>query len=225
MTLVYAPVPVFPGPDQNPAKAQIIIKNLNEPLGTIQGIVAKGFFNPAAGVPPIDPEVNGVHARLVDAGGTLVDVSIPPGPVGSSACDPRDGWTTRVRPSGIVSWKYKNVSGAIDSPTCTPGSARGIYSVFVKDLTVTSKAAFQYIVKSRNDSGWPYVPAVPPTLVQFDLALGAQPAPGAASAQAIAGQCAESVFSGAPIPGTLPSPFCRVTPPAGPVSLIVCKGR
>ena len=200
------------------------MKKLNQPLG-MQGFVAKGFFNPAVGAPPINPQANGLHVRLADGGGTLVDVSLPPGPVGISVCDPRDGWTQAMSLSGVITWKYKNFSGAIDSPFCTAGSARGINTAIVRDKTVLpTTAAYQYIVKSSNDPGWPYIPAVPPTLVQFDVALAEQPIPGAASAQAMAGQCAESVFSGAPIPGAAPKPFCKVVPAAGPPTTIRCVG-
>ncbi len=223
-TLAYTAPPIYPAPDQNPAKSRIIMKSLNQPLGTTQGFVAKGFFNPAAGVPPIDPLLNGIHVRLVDAAGTLVDVSLPAGVVGASACDPRDGWTMTVSGSGVITWKYKNFSGAIDSPACTPGSARGVYTAIVRDKTVTPTVAYQYIVKSKNDASWPYVPTVPPTLVQFDVALGAQPAPGTASPQAIAGQCAESVFAGTPIPAAPPKPFCRIAPTTGPLRTLRCVG-
>jgi hypothetical protein len=223
-TLAYTVPPIFPAPDQNPARSRIVMRNLDQPLGTTQGFVARGFFNPAAGVPPIDPLLNGLHVRLVDGGGTLVDVSLPAGPVGASACDPRDGWTMAVSASGVITWKYKNFSGAIDSPTCTAGTSRGIHTAIIRDKTVTAMLAYQYVVKSKNDAGWPYVPSVPPTLVQFDVALAAQPAPGTASAQAVAGQCAESVFSGSPIPGAPPKPFCKAMPTAGPVRRLRCAG-
>jgi hypothetical protein len=218
-------VPTSP-PDQCVLKSTIIIKNLDKAPGS-QGVVVKGFFNPASTSPTIDPATNGVHFVLQDSLGTLYNINIPgglrtPKTPNPPHCDPNglDGWKVRVTASGKTIWKYINKSGQLP-PTCAAASARGIFLAIVKDLTVTPKNAFQYIVKSKNDT-LPHTPAYPVTLMQANLALAEQP-PGKASAQAAVGECAESVFSS---PGTaLPKPFCKEAPkPPKTRKKIVCKG-
>ena len=215
-------------PAQDAFTSIIIVKNLHKPDGE-QGVVVKGFFNPAD--PAIDPATNGVHFVLEDAGGTLYDVNIPGGPKTaplppSDHCDKRDGWKTVVRGSKTI-WKYVNVSGLVPAPGDTPptctGSSRGVFAVIVKDLRTTRKAAFQYIVKSKLDT-LPHTPAFPVTLMQADLAMGAQPTPGVASPEAILGKCAESLFSGGPVPVLPPKPFCKEAPSSPPRKKIICKG-
>jgi hypothetical protein len=67
-------------------------------------------------------------------------------------------------------------------------------------------------------------PAVPLTLLQFSLALGAQPAPGIASSQAQAGECAEARFSGNPI-STHSKPYCKPKLKDGAVIAVRCRGQ
>ena len=74
-----------------------------------------------------DPVTDGLQLRVTDVGApgsSLLDLSrlaapIPPGEPGSG-CGPRDGWQA----SG-GGYSYRNLSGALDPPTCTPNSAPG----------------------------------------------------------------------------------------------------
>jgi hypothetical protein len=211
-------------PDQNPSKSTILIKNLHKGAGE-QGVVVKGFFNPAD-PNGIDPETNGVHFVLQDGSGILYDINIPGGtrtkpPTPNGLCDAsgKDGWQTIAAAGGKTIWKYFNVSGAL--PPCVGGEARGIFRIILKDLTSTGKAAYQYIVKSKKDT-LPHTPAFPVTTMQADLTLAQQPTPGTASQAAMSGQCAESIFR-TPLTGP-PKPFCKEAPASGPRKKIICKG-
>jgi CSLREA domain-containing protein len=211
-------------PDQTASRSRILIRNLHKPEGE-QGVVVRGLFNPTD--PTVQPQVRGVHFRLEDSGGVLYDINIPGGlrtpGVANSLCSPtgRDGWRIRITPTGAT-WNYINVSGQLP-PGCEAGSARGIFRVVVKDLRATLKQAFEYKVKSIGDT-FPHIPAFPVFLMQANLALGQQPAPGASSVEAIVGQCAESTFSGFPVPVLLPKPFCKQSPVSPPRRTIACKG-
>ena len=80
---------------------------------------------------PVSPLGGGAQLMVEDlgAGGTAVfDLTTTTHPIPSAsdgACDPgHDGWTTGVRTT-----IYRNRSTAIDPPTCTAGSARGLYEL------------------------------------------------------------------------------------------------
>jgi hypothetical protein len=221
--------------DQNPARSTIILKDLNVPSST--DIISKGFFNPVddPNTPVIQPHVDGVHVRLENAGAVLLDVSIPgdagvPGgeyAKGSRVCGDRsDGWKFLDRSStgGVKVWKYLNRSGLIPAPgdtlgSCT-GDAKGIVLILVK--YVPARGSYQYMVKTKDHPLENTCETPPLTGMKFDLALGAQPIPGTASRQAIAGQCAESVFSAPPVGPA--KPLCKRAPSTGPLKKIICKG-
>jgi hypothetical protein len=214
-------------PNQQPSKFALTLKGLAGLPGE-QGLVVKGFFNPAASLLPIDPASNGVYVDVeevgglpVPSGGRVYGVSIPGGLIGSSACDPRDGWKTIARATTTI-WKYVNRSGALP-PACAPGSARGVVVAYVKDQRATRKAAYQFVLRAKRMT-LDLTPRVPINRVRGAFALGAQPAPGTASPQAMAGQCAESVFEGNPIRQGLPRPFCKPAVKSTGLSTIVCKG-
>jgi hypothetical protein len=219
-------------PDQNPAKSKIIFKKLDDPVK--RGIVAKGFFNPATMSPAVDPATHGVHIRLADSQRTFYDLNVPGGlrqdpPVGH--CDASDGWKN----PNPTTWKYINKSGALP-PECEPGSARGLVKVLVKDLRTKPKNAFKYVIKTANDAELPR-PEFPVTRMQLDVALGAWPSADTASAQAVGGQCLESVFEGDPNNPEVPQTprdenrqkqaFCKQAPKdATPATRkkVICKG-
>ena len=214
-------------PSQNATKATIIIKNLHKAPGQ-QGVIVKGFFNPED-PDLVDPAADGVHFLLEDAVGELYNVNLPPGArtprTPNAHCDPdgKDGWISIVKPNGKKIWKYLNKSGALPA-TCVPGSARGVFIVLVKDLRVTPKSAFQFIVKSKLDT-LPHTPAHPVTSMHAGLALEAQVG-GVASAGAKAGKCAELRFESAfgEVSTGPPPPFCKRAPATDPRKKEICKG-
>ncbi len=214
-TLAWTSPPTTP-PDQSPARFGLVISGLAKADGS-QAMLAKGAFNVASTAPPIDPAAHGAHLFVEDAGGQLVDVSLPPGP----GCDPRDGW--RTLGSGLKTiWKYRNVSSALP-PLCTGGSAQGVTAVQIKDARQAAKQALQFKVRLKHAT-LARRPSEPLTLVRASLALAAQPAPGVASEQAKTGQCVEALFSGSPIPTGGRPPFCKPRRRAGTFDGATCKG-
>jgi hypothetical protein len=95
--------------------------------------------------------------------------------------------------------------------------------VQIKDLTSSSKAAYQIKV-SAKDATFTAIPAVPLSRIQMSIAMAAQPSPGIAGPQAIGGQCTEFLVTGAPIPTSGAKPFCKVTTSSGAARTISCKG-
>jgi hypothetical protein len=151
---------------------------------------------------------------------SLKNVSIPGGAVGTSACGTRDGWKADLRP-GKLKWKYKNKSGALP-PGCEPGSAKGITSLQIKDRRSSSKQALQFKVAAQGTTLLG-TPSLPVRRVQFDLALAAHPSEGEASAEAIAGLCAEALIVGDPVPDRT-KPRCKVDLNGAKPEKIDCKG-
>ncbi len=219
-TLDWTTSPQSP-PNQHASKMTLNIKGLTKPRGE-QGILFKGAFNPAAPALPIAPDVNGIHFSIADADGVLYDVDIPGGVVGSPQnCGPRDGWKVfaGVKPR----WKYGNKTGAVP-PACLAGSARGVKVIQIKDLRSGGKAALQTKVSIKK-AVVERVPSVPLNRIQANLVLATQPAPGQASAAAIAGQCAEGLIVGSPIASSSPVPFCKLKFRAANLEKLTCRGR
>jgi hypothetical protein len=217
-TLDWTPSPKTPS-NQHPLAFGLALKNLTSPGG--HQMKAKGFFNPAPSDPQMDPATNGVHVRIADEGGLLYDVSIPGGAVGTLPCGARDGWKADLRP-GKLKWKYKNKSGALP-PGCEPGSAKGIASAQIKDRRSSSKRAFHFKVAAKGTTLLG-TPSLPVRRVQFDLVLAAQPSEGQASAEAIAGLCAEALIVGDPVPEARTKPRCKVETKGAAPEKIDCKG-
>jgi hypothetical protein len=233
--------------DQNPVKALIILKNLDKPAGE-HGMTAKGFFNP---VDPddVDPTANGLHFRLAqEANQVMVPIyqfSIPPGEIGATEhhCGPKDGWKTIVRASGTL-WKYANQSGKIpgqgsggEPGGCNvEGSARGIFSIIIKDLR-SKRGTHQYIVKSKNDPGT-LARIFPVMQMTSSVTLGMSPGQGVTgSSFSMDGQCVESQFRGSGGGAVPETPrdgitkekqaFCKRAPRANsgrPIKKIICRG-
>lgn len=213
-TLQWTSPPTTP-PDQFPKAFGLVVTKLAAPDGE-QGLLVKGTFNAAPSALPIDPAANGLHLYAADAQGALFDVSLP----GGAGCAEGDGWTTGGDPTRRI-WKYRNRSGALP-PACVPGSAQGISSVQIKDARQASKQALQFKAKAKRATLL-RDPSLPLTRVQVSLALGAQPSPGVASPQARAGQCAEALFTGNPIP-TLLKPSCKPKLKGAALDGTTCKG-
>jgi hypothetical protein len=215
-TLVWTPLPTKP-PNQNPLKFGLTLTRLGEPDGS-QSVLIKGLFNvaPSAGL-TINPTVNGVHVYAEDAIGALFSVSLP----GGAGCAPGDGWDT-LGAGFSKTWRYRNSTGALP-PACVPGSARGITSMQIKDARLSTNGGLQFKVKAKHASLL-RDPALPLTRLEVVVALGAQPSPGVASPQAKAGQCAEALFTGNPIPSTS-KPSCRATLKNALINSVKCKGN
>ena len=204
--LDWAEPPASP-PDQNPAGAaiQLSVKGLAASLR------ASGAFNPA-GSPALDPSASGVHLRLADGSGALLEVFVPPSAAGLP-CGKGDGWTQKS-----ASFAYANRSGALP-PLCLPGSAQGLASLRITDDRAGTSGAVLYGVGAK---GVPLTQsiALPVRFLQLDLAFGEPPAPGVPSAAGEAGVCAESVVRvGAA--GTA----CRIAQKEGVVRSVRCQAQ
>lgn len=209
----WTPFPVNP-PNQHPRIFTLSLGKLAAGDGD-QRLLLKGLFNSAPASIPIDPTANGVHIHAADASGTFFDVSLP----GGAGCEAGDGWTT-VGVGFKKVWVYRNKSDALP-PACTPGSARGITSVQIRDQRLASKHGLQFKVKMRNGS-LQRDPALPLTRIQVNLALAAQPAPGVASEQAKVGECAEALLTGNPI-ASRGKPFCKSKLSGPALDGLTCK--
>ena len=214
-TIEWTSPPTTP-PDQFPKSFGLIATKLSSPDGS-QGLLIKGAFNVAPSALPIDPAANGVHIYAADAIGAIFDLSLP----GGAGCAAGDGWTSGGPPTRTI-WKYRNRTDALP-PSCTPGSAQGVALVQIKDSRQSGKQALQFKAKAKSATLL-RDPDLPLTRVQVDFALGAQPAPGVASAQARAGQCAEALFTGNPIPLS-PKPSCKTKLKNSALDGATCKGR
>ncbi len=77
-----------------------------------------------------DPAHDGIQVRIDDVTGdgtTVFALTVDEGtpvPPQNSRCSERDGWRSRGG-----SHSYKNRSGALDAPACTPGSANGLTQI------------------------------------------------------------------------------------------------
>jgi hypothetical protein len=220
-------------PDQNPLKTTLIVKDLDKGANA-QDIIARGFFNPFAPVPEIEPNENGVHLRLDNDGTELLDVNIPGDEdvdggdysKGTALCgEPADGWKFSAKATGVKVWKYTNKSGQVPlpgdvPPTCT-GDSEGITLVLIR--FIPTKQAYKYVVKTK-DRTVPQPEEPPITRLTFDLVLGQQGAGGIPSPAAVYGQCAEQDLVDPNVPPT--KPFCKRAPGLpSPRKKLICKGE
>ncbi|MDX2166159.1 MAG: hypothetical protein SF182_03825 [Deltaproteobacteria bacterium] len=212
-TLDWTPFPVTP-PNQHPRAFTFGLGKLVASDGE-QRLLLKGVFNSAPASIPIDPTANGIHLYAADAAGAFFDVSLP----GGAGCAAGDGWTT-VGVGFKKIWVYRNKSGTLP-PSCAAGSARGITSVQIRDQRLSNKHGLQFKVKMKNGS-LQRDPVPPLTRVQVSLALAAQPAPGVASPQAKAGECAEALLTGNPI-ASRGKPFCKPKLSGAALDGLTCK--
>jgi hypothetical protein len=202
---------------QTPDGSRLDLKSLDKAPG-LQTFRWKGAFVPA-GAPALALHTEGANVRIEDGDGALLDVSVPAGLVGahpSTPCDARDGWTVKGAPSNQT-FTYKNFSGFLDASCSAP--AEGLSLLVVKDRRATKKADVQLTVAGKNAT---LAPALPPSRLQAILALAAQPAPGTASPEAIAGECAELTVD--PFTQVPPAPFCTLVPPGGATRNMLCRG-
>ncbi len=120
----------------NPAAwfdASIRLKKLSNGAGK-QGLVLRGSAFFPSGSPAVLSDGAQILVEDLGSGGAaLFDLSQATAPVPASAvagCDTRDGW--KVKSSKV---KYRNKSGALDVPFCTPGSANGLRAIRYRTKT------------------------------------------------------------------------------------------
>ena len=220
-TVFSSTLPPSSPPDQNPARFLVRLRDLDSLAAP--SLVARGSFNVASTTPAIDPSENGVHVRVADGAGVVYDASVPGGLRGTSPCDDRDGWVSSGSPP--VKWLYTNRSGGLPDGNggCAQGAAAGVQKVLITDRTSSAKAAHQFKITAKNVA-LSTLAGPPLTRLQFDLTMGARGTPDAASAQALAGQCAEFVIAGNPVPSASPKPYCRMLATGAQWSGITCYG-
>jgi hypothetical protein len=203
-------------PDQNPLRFVFNLKRIGAQDGE-QRFLLKGLFNPAPSQPLlIDPAANGLHLYVEDADGPVYDVSLP----GGNGCAAGDGWTT-IGIGFQKIWVYRNESNAVP-PACTPGSGGGVSTLQIKDKRIRPKGGLQFKIKG-TDATLLRHPVEPLTRIQVALGLGARSAPGMATPQERAGQCAEALFTGNPIQSET-KPYCRAKVKQGVLDGFNCKG-
>jgi predicted outer membrane repeat protein len=124
----------------------LVVRKIAPPAGD-EALVFKGALRLAAGDPTFfEPRERGAQVLVEDLGSGEVAVfelshrttPVPPG----AGCDSRDGWT-RTR--------YANVSGRIDPPACTAGSANGLRSLRFKDRRRKGKG-IAFVVTTKGSS-------------------------------------------------------------------------
>lgn len=211
-TRSWSAVPLRP-PDENPRLARVMFSDLAKPAGA--RLALSGTFSPAPEVSGFDAAFAGLHLRVDDALGTLVDLEIPTGWVGSSPCDARDGWKLR----GTVA-SYINRSGAVASRGCEPGSA-GVRSVTISDRR--PKDGIHYAIK-LGPIALPRPPESPVRRVRVALAIGVRSDPDEATFAELNGQCAEVRLSGNPLREKTPGPYCRPSRSLGLLRGLGCVG-
>jgi len=129
------------------SKAMLTVKKLGDPAGN-EGVVMKGTLDFPAGTPAVvDPSTKGAQLLIEDLGSgsaavfnlTYLATAVPPGAPGAG-CNAKDGWKKLA---------YKNVSGALDPPTCTAKSADGLTALRFKDKRAKSKG-IAFTAKAKN---------------------------------------------------------------------------
>jgi hypothetical protein len=125
------------------------------------------------------PFADGLQLALVDTGAAATIVSLTasstaiPGGGPGSGCAPRDGWRL---------YTYRNVSGALDPPACTHGSAQGLRLVKLRDRRGRGRG----IVFTARIAG-----AVPPLVGPLALTVVTSADPFAG----VSGACAQTVVA------------------------------
>jgi hypothetical protein len=145
------------------AGVQMTFSRVTSPPGE-QGLKVKGSLFFAQGT-PVASLAEGAQVLVEDLGAgsaALLDVTTATAPIPSpaaSACDPRDGWTVTAKTT-----TYRNVSGSVDAPACTPGSASGVRQLKYKPRSARDVA---FGLKARDAAI-----ATPVGPVRMTLVLG-----------------------------------------------------
>jgi CSLREA domain-containing protein len=154
------------------------IKRFADPAGNEQ-ILLKATLPLPAGVPiTLDPTAVGMQVRIDDLGAStpVLDLAgsaaIPAGARGSG-CGSKDGWKKLA---------YRNTSGAMQPPTCPPGSASGLRTATLTDRRKKAKG-IRVVINIPKTSL-----AVPVGPLSVTLVLGGD-------AAAAAGACGVTTFA------------------------------
>jgi len=127
------------------SEAQVVVGGVTAPAG-LQRLELEGKLFFPQGNPAAPPFTDGAQVLVEDlgSGGSAIfevtNLTTPVPPASAGVCDPRDGWT--VTPSRT---RYRNLSSALDPPTCTAGSSSGLHLIKYKphssyDLDFLAKA-------------------------------------------------------------------------------------
>lgn len=200
---------------QRLARTKVAFKGLGAGAGE-QKLAWKGEFRPVTGS-TVDPATDGLHLRIADGTGELVDVDLPAGLVGanpSTPCDADDGWTVKGSPTK-PKYLYRNRSGFLDG-ACSVSSA-GVEQVTILDLTQTDSPRVRYRIKG---AGMTVDVTVPIVSIEAAIGLEARSAPPAASGAAQAGACGDASWS--PVSFTKPAPYCKASPSADAPAKLQC---
>jgi hypothetical protein len=210
---VWSAVPVRP-PDQNPRSARIRFSDLAKTEGA--KISLTGTFRPAMPSMDLVPWASGVHLRIADVLGALIDLDVPTNWVGSSACGSHDGWSRRANV-----WTYANRSGALDSLLCAPGSAGGLRSVSLSDRRPGDGIRYSITL---GPVLLPRPPATPVRRLRVTLAFGTRSDPDEAAPAELDGLCSELRLDGNPLPETGRVSNCRPSRFGGVLRTLSCAG-
>ena len=215
-TFAWTDPPTNP-PDQNPKAAAVLFKSLNTPDS--QAIRVAGKFKNGYFTTFVDPSFTGLSFRVEDEDGLIYAIGIPPGLVGSSPCDERDGWSLTIS-SGNPVWRYTNVSGSLDPMTCEPAAAK-LATAVVRDKQAT-KGWVECVIdfkKLKLD----HVPTLPARSVLAAVTLSDHTSRWEPGWAARSSSCGEAFFESPPDSGTS-KPFCKPTFSSGQLSKIICRG-
>jgi cysteine-rich repeat protein len=163
----------------------VVLRKLGGPAGT-QTVLVKGALVFGPGAPAgYDPMTKGAQLLIEDigtGGRAVLDLSrraVPIPGTAAGACSPsRDGW--RAAGPRLL---YRNRSGAIDPPTCTPGSAAGLRTLKLVDQRSVRGSIHVDARASHASIGVPVGP------LRVTVVLGA------GATDSIGGGCALHAFS------------------------------
>ena len=134
-------------------RAMLVVRKTASPTGD-ESLVFKGTLDFTTGTPTFfEPRESGAQVLVEDIGNdssAIFELSHRTRPVPSGAgCDSRDRWT-RTR--------YANVSGRIDPPACTAGSANGLRTLRFKDRRRKGKGIAFIVTTKGSNLGTPVGP-------------------------------------------------------------------
>jgi cysteine-rich repeat protein len=144
--------------------AILTLQGTKAPAGQQSLKLRAAIPNPPFAPLEYDPSVRGMEIAVTAANALVWEAAIPAGPLGSG-CAPRDGW----KRSGTGAWQYVNKSGALP-PACTPGSARGLRSVKMRDRLATGSGIAVDAKVAKTTFG--VANPIPPALATVVLGRG-----------------------------------------------------
>lgn len=203
---------------QRLAKSKLAISGIGAGPAA-QSLTWKAEFRPTLAW-DIDPAADGLHLRIADGSGVLLDLDLPAGLVGahpSTPCDARDGWKLGGSPAAPT-WLYRNYSGFLDG-ACSV-SAAGISKVKVGDAMSSSSPRVRFQLKARGST---LDVATPPASLESVVGLSARDAPPAASDAAVQGACGEQRWD--PISPEKPLPYCKMSPSEAAPTKLQCRSE